>query len=320
MKYLLQVFILIVTLSLIACRQNPSNEGEGASTSTPQEYADTTGRGIAVRDTHNCTVKGEVLEGNLFWARDQEVLVAITADSTTYSADLDAPGHRILEIYDTKNCSLIQRQVLPVDESPDFPYYISDITYNNVTHLVGIRGTSSIYLYDVASRKLLPRMKPQFATKRPGIDAQSGMVQRLEVWENYLVGYAQDYGAFVYNMTNAQNPTPVMPLGEYKVQDGEYGSLFLLPAGTGNAEQGIMPSYDRETGEFKVNTIFDQPIDINTAQVNKSALNNRYIVLRNTADNTAYAVDLQAQKRIDLPADIAAKPTQEILSWVRKNR
>ncbi len=318
MKYLLQVSFLLLILSLVACRQNPSNEG--SSTDTPQEYSDTSGmsRAANVRDTHDCKIASEVLDGNLFWARDQEILVVITADSTTYSADLDAPGHRILEVYDTKSCNRVDRQVLPVDESPDFPYYISDITYNNVTHLVGIRGTTTIYLYDVANRKLLPPLKPQFATKRPGIDAQSGMVQRLEVWENYLVGYAQDYGAFVYNMSNAQNPTAVLPFGEYKVQDGEYGALFLLPANQSGSEQGIMPSYDRETGEFKINPLLEQPMDINT-QVTKSATNNRYLVLRD-ASNKAIAVDLQAHKRVDLPADVAAKPTQEILSWVRKNR
>lgn len=318
MKYLLHLFLLFVTLSFVACRQNPANEG--ASAGTPQEFSDTSGmsRAATARDTHDCKIASEVLDGNLFWARDQEILVVITADSTTYSADLDAPGHRILEVYDTKNCSRIDRHVLPVDESPDFPYYISDITYNNVTHLVGIRGTTTIYLYDVANRKLLPSLKPQFATKRVGIDAQSGMVQRLEVWENYLVGYAQDYGAFVYNMSNTQNPTAVMPFGEYKVQDGEYGSMFLLPAGQGGGVQGIVPNYNRETGEFKVNPVFDQPQNINT-QVTKSATNNRYLVLRN-ASNTPYVVDLQAHKCVNLPTDVAAKPTQEILSWVKKNR
>lgn len=318
MKFLVQVSFFLIVLSFVACRQNPSNEG--SSTDTPQEYSDTSGmsRAANVRDTHDCKIASEVLDGNLFWARDQEILVVITADSTTYSADLDAPGHRILEIYDAKSCNRVDRQVLPVDESPDFPYYISDITYNNVTHLVGIRGTTSIYLYDVANRKLLPKIVPQFAAKRPAIDAQSGMIQRLEVWENYLVGYAQDYGAFVYNLNNPQSPQAEMPFGEYKVQDGEYGSLFLLPAAAGGEVQGIVPSYDRETGNFQINPVFEQPRNIQT-QVQKSARNNRYVVLRDAANN-AYAVDLQAHERVELPANIASQPTQQVLDWVRKNR
>ena len=318
MKFLLQTFFFISVLSIFSCRQNPSNEGDaGAQTSSDTSTAD---RSLTPqRDTHNCNINGEMLENNSFWAREQEVLVAIVADSTTYSKDLDAPGHRILAVYNTKDCSPILRETLPVDESPDFPYYISDITYNNVTQLVGIRGTTSIYMYDVANRKLLPKLLPKFATQRPGIDAQSGMIQRLEVWENFLVGYAQDFGAFVYDMRNQQNPTAVMPFGEYKVQDGEYGSLFLLPAGSGDDEQGIVPSYNRETGEFKVNPIFEQPMNINTGQVNKSARNNQYIVMRD-ASNNAIAVDLKAHARVELPADMATKPTQQVLDFLKKKR
>lgn len=317
MKYALPIFLLIVTLGMLSCRQNPSNEGE--SNTSGNADTSTMSRDIVARDTHNCKIEGEMLDGNSFWARDQEVLVAIVADSTTYSADLEAPGHRILEVYNTNDCSLIQREVLPIDESPDFPYYISDITYNNVTHLVGIRGTTSIYLYDVANKKLLPKLMPQFASKRPSIDAQSGMVQRLEVWENYLVGFAQDYGAFVYNLSNPQSPQAVMPYGEYKIQDGDYGSLFLLPADQDGKEQGIIPSYDRETGEFQVNPLFEQPRDVATQQVQKSARNNRYLVMRD-ANNKAIAVDLQAHQQINLPADVASQATQQVLDWVKKNR
>lgn len=318
MKLLLQILCCFSLLSVLSCGQNTPGEGT-SSTQEPSDTSSLTRSATPSRDTHSCTVSGEVLENNQFWAREQEVLVAIAADSTTYNKDLDAPGHRILAVYDTKNCSPILRQTLPVDESPDFPYYISDITYNNVTNLVGIRGTSSFYLYDVANRRLLTKLTPKFATARPGIDAQSGMIQHLEVWENFLVGYVQDFGTFVYDMSNQQNPTATMPFGEYKVQDGEYGSLFLLPAGSSNSQQGIVPSYDRETGEFKVNPIFDQPVNINTGQVNKSARNNRYLVMRD-ANNNAIAVDLQAHARVALPADVATKPTQEILDFLKKKR
>jgi hypothetical protein len=305
-------------VGIFACRQNTTSES-GDRTANAADTATLERAATPQRDMHTCTVSGSVLEKNQFWAREQEVLVAIVADSTTYSKDLDAEGHRILAVYDTKDCSPILRQTLPVDESADFPYYISDITYNNVTNLVGIRGASSFYLYDVANRKLLPKLKPAFATTRPGIDGQSGMIQRLEIWENYLVGYTQDYGAFVFDMRNPQSPKPVMPFGEYKIQDGNYGSLFLLPAGSANAEQGIIPSYDRETGDFKVNPIFAQPIDVNTAQVNKSALNNRYLVMRD-AGNQPVVVDLRNREQVKLPADMQSKPTQEILAWLRKNR
>lgn len=316
MRLLLQIFSVVLFLGFISCGQNPPDNQSDTTTQT-SDSASLTRSASALPDTHSCTLRGSILQGNQFFIRDQQILVAVVADSSTYDKKLEAEGHRILEIYDTKDCSQILRQTLPVDESADFPYYIAEPTYNNVAQMVAVRGSSSIYVYDLANRRLLPKLAPKFQTKREGIDAQSGMINHLEVWENFLVGYSQDNGAFVFDMTNKQVPQAVLPFGEYKITDGDYGSLFMLPSANGG-EQGIVPQFDRESGEFSVNPILNQPTNLSET-VTKSAKNNRYLVLRDSSNN-AIGVDLQTRKRIDLPADVATKQTQEVLQWMRTKR
>ncbi len=312
MKLHTLILVASALLGAVACRsdkQQPSSNPENTVTE----------RGIEAvpRATHNCTIAGSMLDGNQFWVRDAEVLVAVVADSTTYNAELEAEGHRILEVYDTKDCSRILRQVLPVNISPDFAYYIAEITYNKITQIVAIKGPTSVYCYDVQARRLMPRMTPKYRSPRESADAQSGQIQRLEVWENYLIGYAQDHGVFVFDLKNRQSPQPVMPVAEYRMDEINFAPLFLLqPEGEGM--QAIMPEYKRETNEFEIHPGFTEPIQLNS-NIQQSAANNRYIVLRAAENNQAVAFDLVAHRRVELPADIAAKNTQEVLRWVRTN-
>lgn len=271
-----------------------------------------------LRASHDCKVTSKMLEENAsVWIRSQEILVAVTADESTYDPNY-GDSYRVMEVYDTRTCELLERKVLPVNVSPDFPYYVAEISYNKVHMMAAVRGFNSIYLYDAENRKWLPELKPKFATTRYGADAQSGMIKRLEVWEDYLIGYSQDYGAFVFNLGDKNQPAPVMPTSEVSASPVDYQSLFLLPVE--GAYQAISPTYDANTGAFKVNALFDAPLEL-SVEVQRSAQNNRYLVLR-TADgsNTAVAIDVSKRERINLPADVAAKPTQEVLAWVRQNR
>lgn len=316
MKFLSCAFSIALIIGFIACRQNPPEQNTDSSAKAGDSAA--AERSLtALPDTHSCKIAGNVLEGNQFWIREAQILVAIVADSSTYDKNLDTEGHRILEVYETQNCNQLLRQILPVDESPDFPYYIAKPTYNNVAQMVAVRGSTSIYVYDLANRRLLPKLTPKYQIKRDAMDAQSGMIQHLEMWENFLVGYAQDFGAFVFDMRDKQNIQAVLPFGEYKIADGNFGTLFML-ASANNLEQGIMPTYDLNSGAFSVNPIMNQPTAMDRS-VTKNAKNNRYIVLRD-ANNQAIAVDLQARKKVELPADIAAKPTQEVLQWVKTKK
>jgi hypothetical protein len=141
------------------------------------------------------------------------------------------------------------------------------------------------------------------------------MIQRLEVWENYLLGYAQDCGSFAFNMSDPANAVAVLPFAEWRDPEvGRYHSLFLLP--TNNGLQGILPFYDAEEGSFQLNPLFDKPQQLST-NVAKSARNNQFLVLRTTNGNQPMAINLGTRELMDLPAEVASQGTQEILKWMR---
>ena len=323
MRIVLPFFFGICLLAFTSCGgESTSGQQQQAGdpateANTPSETGNPDGyNNTALRDKHDCQVSGEILEDNQFWIKEQEVLVVIKADSSTLDADY-GPGHRILELYDTKDCSLLERHELPVDVSPDFPYYIAEITYNNSSQLVAIHNFHFIYIYDVENRQLLPQLQPQYLTERSGVDAQSGSIQRLEVWEKYLMGFSRDYGSFAFDLTSRQKPQPVLPFAEYEAQAEVYHSLFLLKSEGGY--QAIMPNYNYESGEFSINPAFRAPVTLNT-NVPKSARNNRFLVLRRDNEaKSAVAFDLEGRKAVDLPADIASQQTKNVLDWLKKN-
>lgn len=311
-------FLFGICLFAFASCGGDASSSQQQGDNTASDTSATAGEGVpeSYNQNHNCQVSGEILEGNQFWAREQGILVVVKADSTTLDADY-GPGHRILEVYDTKGCSRIERQVLPVDVSPDFPYYIAEITYNNNSNLVAVHGFNLIYIYDVENRRLLPQLKPQYLSKRYGVDAQSGMIQRLEVWEKYLAGFARDYGSFAFDLGDKQNPKPVLPFSEYEMETQVFRSLFLLESQGGY--QAIMPSFNYEADEFSINPAFEAPIALNT-DVQKSARNNRFLVLRQAnQEKSAVAFDLKNLKRVALPANIATQQTKNILDWLKQN-
>jgi len=319
MRKLLQILLTIAITGIFACG------GSDDSSASQQDTTDTTEvaseRGLAPADYSatmpDCQVEGKVLEGNKFWARSEQVLIAIAADSSTYDEGFDMMSHRILKVYDASDCSLIEQHTLPVDVSPDFAYYLAEITYNNINKIVAIRGATSIYCYDIEKKELLPELAPTFRSERYAVDAQSGQIQRLEVWEKYLIGYAQDHGVFVFDFTDKANPEAQLPFAEYAIDETRYAPLFLLPSEQGGV-QAIMPEYERATGAFAIHAAFDRPIELST-NVPQSARNNRYLVLRREDNNTPVAFDLQQHQRVELPSDIASRGTQDILQWMRSN-
>lgn len=323
MKTLFQILTFSLAFLLLSCGGEVSTSSNTTAETSVETDTTVSNRSVpssadentVVRANHNCEVAGEVLDGNQLWIRDKEVLATIVADSATLDPDM-GESHRILEIYDTKTCQKIDRHILPVNFSPDYPYYLAQMNYNNAHQIVGVRGLSAVFVYDVENKKLLPELTPEYKAERFGEDAQSGMIQRLEVWEKYLIGYAQDYGAFVFDISDSNDPKAMMPFAEVRKSDESYASLFLLPSADGGV-QLIVPSYDATEGEFSINPLLDSPSQMNT-NVPASARNNRFLVLRESNDaRTPVAIDLLEHKRVDLPADIAAKNTQEILAWMR---
>ncbi len=320
MRLLFAVFALVSASFFAACggsdttNSNTSSSTTGTdSTGAPTEMDANQER---LRANHDCKIEGKVLDNNQFWIREQEVLVAIVADSSTADKNL-GDSHRVVEAYDTKNCERIFRSVLPVNVSADFPYYLSEITYNNISQVVAIRGFNTIYAFNIADKKLSGSMKPNFKTMRFPVDAQTGMIKRLEVWENYLIGFAQDQGVFVFDLSNRSQPKAVLPFAEYKIEENDFASLFLLNSGSGG-QQAIVPTYDAEKDQFSVNALLDQPSELSRG-VMETAKNNRFLVLRQAdAKAPAIGVDMMKRKRVQLPADKATAKTQEIVEWMKK--
>ena len=318
----LHFFLSILSIVVFAAcggGMDTGNQDAGAKTDATQTQAgEDASSPAAVPARPDCAVAGEVLPENQSWSREHNLLIAIVADSTTYDENLGA-SHRILEIYDATTCERIDRQTLPVNVSPDFPYYLAKINYNNNSRMMAIRGFDKIYLYDLANRKLLPALTPRYAGEHYAADAQSGMILRLELWEQYLVADAQDKGVFVFDLTDRQNPAPLLPFAEYEISETDFGSLFLVSS-MNDGQQIIMPSFDADNDEFSVNPLFAQPKELNTAGISASARNNRFLVIREANEARApVAIDLQERRLVNLPADVAGRQTQQILQWMREN-
>ncbi len=324
--FLFSAFSLTLLLSCggeVQTTQNQNPDNETSSTDVPQDSGSTEDYNNAARrlpqdvDAPECEISGKVLEDNQVWMSEQAIIAVIVADSTTYDEDY-GDSHRVLEIYDANTCKSIDRHVLPVNVSPDFPYYMAEINYNGASKMVAIKGFDKIFYYDLASRRLLSPLEPVFKGERYADDAQSGMIQRLELWENYLVGAAQDMGVFVFDLSNIEEPKVVEPFAEYEISEADFGSLFMIPSAQGG-QQIIMPNYNIATDEFAVNPFFEKPKELNTAGINQSARNNRFLVIRESNQNrTPLAIDLQKRQLVQLPADVAGRQTQQILQWMRE--
>ena len=307
---------LFLLITFLACSEGGSlSENKSDLNVIKQEKrSDFVDRKIKLKQQNKCMIDGEVLEENELWLKDQGKLICILADSSTYDPSYGL-SHRILEVINTFSCELELKLTLPVNVSPDFPYFLADINYNNGSKIVAIKAAKSIYCLDLTTNKLLPILKPSYKQTREEMDASTGNILRLEVWENFLVGFAQGKGAFVFDLSQ-ENGKAILPFAEYKITETDYNSLFLLPSNKGKF-QAILPTYDWEEGTFGINPIFEQPRSI-SVEVQKSALDNQYLVLRSKKDKNALLVDMKAKKRKELPAELLNKPTKQILSWAKK--
>ncbi len=320
MRHLQLLPVLLFLISACGQPTPPVNQGKEAAsqndtsqTTTALETTSNT-QDLPIQKL-NCDWKGEVLNGNEVWLPKERLLFAIVADSTTYDEDY-GESHRVLKVLDaTDNCALLEQEVLPVNVSPDFPYYIAHINYNNISQLIAIRGVERIYCYDIENKQLLPAMTPVFKSERSGEDAQSGRIRKLELWENFLIGYSSDYGCFAFDLDDKKSPTPIMPFAEYKISETDFASLFMLPS-EGDKVQALMPYYARKEG-LKINPLFKEPRMLNL-QVTKSALNNPQIIVRDANTRDAVAIDMKNRKTIDLPSEIAGKKTKEVLEWLKE--
>jgi hypothetical protein len=320
MKFLSKFFAVLFLANIMACTE----PAPGGGTSPADPPTDTTTADTPAVPSEpsrpTCKLVGSVLEGNMFWAAGEDRFVVISAEKETEDKDL-GESHRILTVYDGK-CGQLSRQVLPINFSADYPYYLSEITYNKVSKQVAIRGFDKFYLLDLTNLKLSAPLVPKFLNQRVTEDAQSGTIKRLELWENYLVGFAASMGPFAYDLSDASKPTPVLPLAEFAVVKGEqYNSLFLLKSGNEqNGYQAFAPDYDYDKEVFSLNILFDKPLDFNPV-INKSFKNNRFILLKEKTGGTEgkpHAIDMKERKSVELPADVVTQKDTYIIEWLKK--
>lgn len=283
MKTALHIFCLILLTSLIACNPPAPRADDDAQAS--EEKVMTTDKG-------DCEFSGEVLPENKFLLRDLKRLVVLA------TSDENPSG--VLEVFNSEDCSVVNRIVLPENLAPDFPFYLAEIMYNNQSKIVGIRGFDKFCLYDAEANKLSMPFAPQYLNKRmAGGDAETGRVLRLEVWEDYLIGFAQGNGAFVYDLKNPLEPKPILPIAEYKQKDERYSSLFLLPSEKDNETyQAIFPRYDEETGTFGIVSLFERPQPLLPIGLGASANSKMVALQENSEGKKKYIVDMTEQRLV----------------------
>ena len=305
---------LILLLILSACENAPSGESSSNNESESITEDSTQNKVTSIEKFTppfpDCQPEGSIIEGNRFWADKEKLLIVIKADPSTEDDRL-GESHRILEVYD-EDCQLIQKEILPINRSADFPYHIASITYNNSNQLLAIYGFDVIRFYNIKNRKLSPAIQAAFPTGRYSVDAQSGMIEHLELWEQYLVGHARDQGGFVFNLTNSSAPEAVMPISEYEYEE-RFHSLFALKSDDGG-QQLIMPNYDKQRKVFEINAILEKPQLLNTDDIERD---DRFVVVNTMDDTLPIAVDLLKRSSIDLPEVIMEKPQKEMLNWMQ---
>jgi len=256
------LFFLLFFLFPMACT-SPNGENDAVEEEKAIDSSSVTD--IRVSELRlDCEPDARVLEGNRLIIRELGLGVFIGADSTTYDPDY-GESHRLLMAIDLTDCSEADRHVLPVNETPDIAYTMADVNYHRVRQVIAIKGRKTIMAYDVKNKKILGPTEPSFLKERQYADAQSGNIERLEVWEDYLVGYATDLGAFVFRLTETPALVPKMPLVEIEGNGLAYRSLFLIPLAN-EKYQAIIPSMaDQPPYGFSIETVFEEPLAFEVA-------------------------------------------------------
>jgi len=318
-------FILVALGALLFLLSCKSESASPARSPTLYNLVDTVSNKqkepeASIPASHDCAVRGKLMEDNNFWIPKEQLWICVVADDITRDSDF-GDSYRIFDIYDTKNCSPVKRKVLPVNNSPDFPWYIFQNTYEEKNQVVCTSGFEFTFCYDVKNREFLPRMKPAYLLSRTALDAQSGMTQSMAVYDQYLFGHAQDLGFFAYDLKNKNQVQNFLPVAEYHLKkENQFQALFLIPAGD-KKYQAIIPYFDINNGEIMFSPLLKNPISIDPA-VAKNVRNNRFQIFTDLASSREgkIAFDLQQQTAVDLPADISTAPVGKVLSYLRDEK
>jgi len=317
--------VLVVSgaiLFLLSCKSEPASP---PATTIPSKIADTLTKQedkmttSVLPTSHDCKVRGKMMEDNDFWIPKEQLWICVVADDITRDQNF-GDSYRIFDVYDTENCRQINRKVLPVNNSPDFPWYIFPNTYEEKNQVVCTFGYEFTFCYDVENREMLPHMKPNFLLSRNAVDAQSGMPLSMAIYDQYLFGYAQDLGLFAYDLRDKKNVKTFLPVAEYHFKKiNQYHPLFLIP----NKEktyQAIIPKFDLDEGKISFLPLLEKPLMVDPL-VAKNVRNNRYQIFTDLSspNNAKVAFDLEKQIAFDLPKEIASLPVGKVLEHLKKN-
>lgn len=260
-----------------------------------------------------CKTTNKILPENILELHAQNVTAFIGANDTTLDKDM-GESHRIFEVKSGPNCEVVFSETLPVNMSPDFPYYLSKEASNEKLGLIGIRGFQNAVAYDVPTKKLYADLKPKFLTEREAADATSGMISNLFFDQNYLYGYAVDFGVFGFDMK--KNGSPQLPIAEF----GET-QLFGFEREKNHVDIMIPIVTFNEDGslDLKMKNIFERTIRINPALKFKFH-NGKYILFKEkmgTAPTNHLVVDMDKKERLDLPKEIAESSIQKVMEYLK---
>lgn len=315
MRKTLVIILPFILLFLMSCETSSTPQPNDTPIDKTIPVEGETPKPAIKRD---CPNGGKILEGNKLVLNDKALIAYIVADSTTNDAEF-GESHRVLAIYNADNCEEVERLTLPLNTTPDYAYYLAKVNYNNAGNILGIRGFDKVFCYDLDNKKLLSPLQPSYLSERYGEDAQSGMILRAEVWENFLIGFAKDEGTFAFDLSDKSAIKKIMPIAEYEVNETEFASLFAFPMVDGGW-QLVLPQFDYEKSEFSINPILAEPTDVET-NIAKNVKNNRFLVLREKNETKgAIAIDMKEYKKVDLPETMKGKTTKQILSWMKEGK
>ncbi len=200
----------------------------------------------------------------------------------------DKKGRWLVEIYALSSCDLKAVYELPENTAPDATYFLANLNYNHNSRLVGIRSDRSFYVLDLGAGQLSEAIQPQFPADWPA-EPESGRIQHLEVWEDYLVGATTDWGCFLFTL-DSLGFVQIPPRASYQEKSGQYCSLFLIANDHGQY-QAIIPSLSATDGSFSVRPIFPRPVALDTSKVIYAA-GSPYVRLQQT-DGNLIGIDLR---------------------------
>ncbi len=287
-------YVIPLCLVFTACGNRGGEAGEGTRTQTAAP----------------CGVAADQRGAYWLLLNEDERLISLEED-----ADESSAKSRVLRLYDAGTCELLDAHSLPAEGSSGSGYRLAEITFNTLSHLVAIRGDSRIFVYDMTAGELLPELTPRFGEGEQ-VAATRGTLRQLEVWEDYLVGYEEGRGAFVFDLNEPGMPRPILPHATYAEADGTAQTLFLLPSG--QEYQALLPRYNQAEKTLELHPVFKEPRPLFPKLSARSA-DGRYVILKvsDVAQPRSEVVDLKTGERVELPEMYVRGNDDQILRWLR---